>query len=66
MTYYDDIVRLLTLIDNSMFYFDNIDIGERDAERLEHIQDKIEQLQTKVNQQVVEFHDWVMQRKNLI
>ena len=66
MTYYDDIVRLLTLIDNSMFYFDNIDIGERDAARLEHIQDKIEQLQTKVNQQVVEFHDWVMQRKNLI
>ena len=66
MTYYDDIVRLLNAIEISMFYFDNIDIGERDAARLEHIQDKIELLQMKVNQQVTEFHDWVMQRKNLI
>lgn len=66
MKYYDDIVRLLNAIENSMFYFDNIDIGYRDATRLERISEKIEQLQTKVNQQVTEWHDWIMQRKNLI
>lgn len=66
MTYYDDIVRLLNVIENSMFYFDNIDMGYRDVTRLERISEKIEQLQTKVNQQVTEFHDWIMQRKNLI
>lgn len=66
MMYYDDIVRLLNAIENSMFYFDNIDMGYRDVTRLERISEKIEQLQTKVNQQVTEFHDWIMQRKNLV
>lgn len=66
MIYYDDIVRLLGVIGNSMYYYDNVDIGEHDIKRLENIEDKIQQLQVKVNQQVNEFHVWIMQRKNLI
>jgi hypothetical protein len=66
MTYYDDIVRLLNNIGNAMYYYDNCNTGEPHHKAITDISEKIEQLQTKVNQQVTEFHDWIMQRKNLI
>lgn len=66
MTYYEDIVRLLNNIGNSMYYYDNCNVGEQHSKAIADIEDKIELLQTKVNQQVTEFHVWVMQRKNLI
>ena len=66
MTYYDDIVRLLNNINNLIYYYDNCNTGEPHHKVIADIEERIEQLQTKVNQQVTEFGDWVMQRKNLI
>ena len=66
MTYYDDIVRLLNNINNAMYYYDNCNTGEPHHKAITDIEDKIGLLQMKVNQQVAEFGDWVMQRKNLI
>jgi hypothetical protein len=66
MTYYDDIVRLLNEVGNLIYYYDNMNDGESHSRMLGAIEEKIELLQTKVNQQVSEFHVWIMQRKNLI
>lgn len=66
MTYYEDIVRLLNEVGNLIYYYDNMNDGKPHSRMLGAIEEKIELLQTKVNQQVSEFHVWIMQRKNLI
>ena len=66
MTYYDDIVRLMRWIKEDIYNYDHHENSNRPSATLEEIVEKIGLLQMRFNQQVVEFHDWIMQRKNMI
>lgn len=66
MSYYHEILLLMSRIHDDIFNYDHREIPNRPSVTMEEIEDKIELLQMKVNQQVTEFGDWVMQRKNMI
>ena len=66
MSYYHEILLLMSRIHDDIFNYDHREIPNRPAVTMEEIEDKIELLQMKVNQQVAEWHNWIMQRKNLI
>ena len=65
MTYYLDILMLLIRINEAMSSYDRHKKHHTES-TLDEIADKIQELQTKVNQQVMEVNVWLLQRKNLI